>query len=1409
MRTGQRKTWLATRNVGMASGARRDVEHRLSRGRSLPETKSKTDSGCFVDEEIEKLLTSGAGGKSIAHALSLSKEAARKRAEREAKEPIKCSNLGGKLDGEPVHEPAGVDDVTRTGMGDESGKTDGSVEEESFGGALGSQQDGLNRRASRDFYCLCYDESDEEQEAELLTINSQVTQATSPTSPDDLDNVTGTANGKTHRPPGKIPPRGAENAGRQEQTFHSELNIVIGSKGHVPLASGEDDDIGFGKDGPAPGGARRGDWSPETLPAHREKQRMVISRSGCDDRRQAVVSSNASLRNSKQETAPPYKKNQRISAEVKQTNRSELKKEQQALRSDSAPRRDWSRESVPGPARFRAGDQSNLPNAETSRNREELALGSPRLHSTPMNDSRARYVSLVPEDALGSGDCADEPDGVLAERCSERTPDSSVLSRVKALEKSQVQRANSEPNKRRPVSVAGYPARWNSDVKVFPAGGASDESLALKHRSWSGSGADFGRPSAQTPGGHERSVLSGVQGFEELMQAPESLNDAPIPHPAGQQTGNLARLLLDSLVPPGPPFPGGVVRDSGGSVMQAPESLNDAPIPDPAGQQTGDLARLLLDSLVPTGPPGSGGVERDSGGSVIPNRIVEGAREDVLSSIALRNRSPSLERSRGSFSERRGSTDANRSAAWKRRSWSVCDKTTRDLAFPFLDGTPYPQSGAKTASARPYHDYRASPQVRRLQNSEALPRRHSNSADVRQPSDPGLARASSGAELGRQARGPSQYWPDRNSVRSDEDFTRRGSDRWKRDPRLSESCYDTSSASDFSANEIEASFPLRRTPQSQLANGKRRLEFSDRSESDPGAWNGGAFDPGVDPRVRELRKVSRTPSWSSSDSEVERSLAEPVQPQSPFNQPPRKRTSAVEALFGRNSPRAVTPVGEEVRRTSAVEALFGRNSPRPATPIGEDLLQGFGSGLLSSAGLPPRAQEPQDESPGKEENKSAESASVDLEFDDTDYSEFYTRCEDKESILTAEAIHVKEVLAKMADAPPTEPNAPESLTDGTESSFSETDYLSDSCSVAIQTEGEGDVRVAFRRRDRGTQTPPPYSPVKNMATCDKGAQTPTPPSPGSRAISAEELLEILSSLSTGNLSVPVPRRPVRKSLSVQRYHYRPDFPGSEGRCSSTGSISTGSENSRRSSEHQRPTRERRKLYPGKCEPPPPYSQSFDCIRRDLSKQDEKAASRARIHEELLKYKEARSDPALFEEEVDCVKARSEGDIISEKREKKRPVSICYVGSEPTEAIEAEVRLSGPVHSLKRRRPGRAIVEEGPGAEEVVIRADEPVESDAASEMTSTTEGGEDSDNSYDASDEGTEVGASWLPTRSPPDSRNSPGEDVWVGSENLWVHRTSALTKGLLGNASNCNSCGVGGCWEGGDFGGQSCGQQK
>ena len=504
------------------------------------------------------------------------------------------------------------------------------------------------------------------------------------------------------------------------------------------------------------------------------------------------------------------------------------------------------------------------------------------------------------------------------------------------------------------------------------------------------------------------------------------------------------------------------------------------------------------------------------------------------------------------------------------------------------------------------------------------------------------------------------------------------------------------------------------------------------------------------PNLQTLRRASSYTS-SSSDSEVEKIFKQPEVSPSQYHRHTsshsglvssvtRRKVSAMEALFGPQSANSVALSSESEQ--SSRKSLSEKFSEIPPQPAEEDLF----------------SEELEEDEMAVMDEKVEEPG---LEFDDTDYSEFYTRCEDKESIITAEALSIKKLLQSPITVLPdpdiesvvmsvTERRASiptldkEELTIESQNALSEDDNFSTEDNTS-----ELETTQQFYRRHRGTQTPPPevfkaLSPPPSVATqtpslpvsqelsssllkeLELQILTPTitkaspttsllqehhspllndfqavslssapitntdmlsPAQEADKAVSVEELLQILA-----NMPACSPQEvPSRRPVSVQKYNSPPPqnestkpskIPKSLPSSWQHLSNPTGKQNEGES--FKKPTGV-----------PPRSSKSYDCLRRGLSGREKRSdaiqakmgGSNESSENIRKKLKEWKLRSQLFEEEVECLEDKGNKRRQPKPKEEKA-LKVSYDGSESTDNIETQSKLTN-THSLKRPRKDRA------------------------------------------------------------------------------------------------------------------------
>ena len=277
------------------------------------------------------------------------------------------------------------------------------------------------------------------------------------------------------------------------------------------------------------------------------------------------------------------------------------------------------------------------------------------------------------------------------------------------------------------------------------------------------------------------------------------------------------------------------------------------------------------------------------------------------------------------------------------------------------------------------------------------------------------------------------------------------------------------------------------------------------------------------PHLQTLRRTSSCTS-SSSDSEVEKIFRQPEASTSRYHRHrsghiglvsnvTHRKVSAMEALFG---PQSVSPnsatlnlESEQTRRKSLSE----RFSEIPSQPAEEDFF----------------CEELEEDEIAVMDEKVEEPG---LEFDDTDYSEFYTRCEDKESIITAEALSIKKLLQSPITVLPdpdiesvvmsvTERQTPIPTSDKEEFTIeSQNAFLEDDNLSIEDNTSELETTDQFYRQHRGTQTPPPE--VFKALSPPPSVATQTPPLPVSQELSSSLLKELELQVLTPTISKASP-----------------------------------------------------------------------------------------------------------------------------------------------------------------------------------------------------------------------------------------------------------------------------------------------
>ncbi|XP_029212824.2 LOW QUALITY PROTEIN: uncharacterized protein LOC114976546 [Acropora millepora] len=511
------------------------------------------------------------------------------------------------------------------------------------------------------------------------------------------------------------------------------------------------------------------------------------------------------------------------------------------------------------------------------------------------------------------------------------------------------------------------------------------------------------------------------------------------------------------------------------------------------------------------------------------------------------------------------------------------------------------------------------------------------------------------------------------------------------------------------------------------------------------------------PCLQSLRRsLSSATCSSSSDSEVEKIFSNseataPVSSQSVKHaiygqlttSPAKRRVSAMEVLFGPQSSRQTS----NRVQSSLSSKLCGNNLPSGG-------ISDFSPQLLEDDVLFDELAE--ENVPGVLEQEAREVIEEPgLEFDDTDYSEFYTRCEDKESLICAEALSIKKLLQSPQTIVP-DPDIESVVMAVTErqvlSPAPEGKTTSDSDTAGFRIAEakdciKGEQCCQSCRQHRGTQTPPAHvfkaiSPPPSVGTqtpplslsqellppsllkeLQKDLQAPPPeiirrmspltlqeqdvPSEGyfravsptsvpfadthafaalqnnDKAVSVEELLQILANMKVG----PLDETPRQRPFSVQNYNTSTCVQN-QLQSSSSKSLPMSWHQLDKHPSVQGNISEDLKQSKGT---PPRSSKSYDCLRRAVTNKDrqrrssqkvERRGSKEDIRKMLLEWRLSRSKP--FEEEVEC----SDGNHKLAETSDKKAVKISFDGSESTENIETESKLTR-THSLKRPRKDRA------------------------------------------------------------------------------------------------------------------------
>lgn len=499
--------------------------------------------------------------------------------------------------------------------------------------------------------------------------------------------------------------------------------------------------------------------------------------------------------------------------------------------------------------------------------------------------------------------------------------------------------------------------------------------------------------------------------------------------------------------------------------------------------------------------------------------------------------------------------------------------------------------------------------------------------------------------------------------------------------------------------------------------------------------------PVQSPRLQTLRRASSYSS--SSDSEVEKIFRQPKVSTPAYHHHTsihdglvsavtNRKVSAMEALFGPQSPKnvALTSDSEQSRRKTLSER-FSEIPPQPTSE--EDFLEEL----------------EEDEVTAVDETEPKEIEEPGLEFDDTDYSEFYTRCEDKESIITAEALSVKKLLESPQTVLPDRDieSVVMSVTERkvlSPTSDNEENLETQNASCDNDTDSGEELESAeqFYRRHRGTQTPPPE--VFKALSPPSSVGTQTPPVPVSHELPSSLLkeleLQILTPTITRALSpsmsreqhsplldnfraVSPPSAPFAdtdmlsppqesdKAVSVEellKILAGMQAPGTPQETPSRRPVSVQKYNcSSTQDENKKPSKIPKSLpsswqhlssptgkqSEGFKKPngvPPRSSRSHDCLRRGLSGREKRSnviqAKMVRCNESSDNIRKKLKDWKLRSQLFEEEVECLEDRGDEHKEEKALKVS--YDGSESTDNIETLSKLT-KTHSLKRPRKDRA------------------------------------------------------------------------------------------------------------------------
>ena len=507
-----------------------------------------------------------------------------------------------------------------------------------------------------------------------------------------------------------------------------------------------------------------------------------------------------------------------------------------------------------------------------------------------------------------------------------------------------------------------------------------------------------------------------------------------------------------------------------------------------------------------------------------------------------------------------------------------------------------------------------------------------------------------------------------------------------------------------------------------------------------------------------LRRASSYTS-SSSDSEVEKIFKLPNFPTQGYQHHTngtihdglvkavtRRKVSAMEALFGPQSSRNGHSSDSEVSRRKTLSERFSEVSQAPISE-GAFISEQFQNEELEGIVC---------------ENEPKDGGEPGLEFDDTDYSEFYTRCEDKDSLISAEALSIKKLLQSPQTVSPdpeiesvvmsiTERKSSKSTLEDKEPHEIQTGLFKNNTACVDETVPEHETAEQFFRRHRGTQTPPPavfkaLNPPPSVATqtslvnfqqelpslllqeLELQIKTPTikrasptlsasqeqnlslldqfqpvasssayvndtdmlaPPQESDKAVSVEELLQILAGMQVGTPKETVPRRPV----SVQSYSC--PSPQNDNKCERLNKAPKSLPSSWQHLSRPAGKQNDNNGFKKPSHVPPRSSKSYDCLRRGHSARERRtnvieaktlrrSESSENIHKSL---REWRLRAQVFEEEVECQDNR-EDKLKKLKCKEEKVLRVSFEGSESTDSIETQSKLTN-THSLKRPRKDRA------------------------------------------------------------------------------------------------------------------------